>query len=138
MVEYTYCVMLKRAPHAAAGVEVIDFIYSDLSGDLTKGTYLGEIQKRPWPLKSKIWKPSYRHKKPEKDPLPLKTLALRRERQKHLVAQMTSRRDTELQQICAHERFEEQRRVKQQRMTAAMYLVESSTETSDSSSSSSS
>ena len=37
--------MLKRAPHAAAGVEVIDFIYSDLSGDLTKGTYLGEIHK---------------------------------------------------------------------------------------------
>ena len=135
--EHTYCVMLKRAPRAAAGVEVIDFIYSDLSGDLTLGTNLGEIQKRPWPLKSKIWKPSYRHKKPEKDPLPLKTLALRRERQKHLVAQMTSRRDTELQQILAHERFQEQRRVKQQRMTAAMYLVESSTETSDSSSSSS-
>ena len=45
MVEYTYCVMLKRAPHAAAGVEVIDFIYSDLSGDLTRGTNLGEIHK---------------------------------------------------------------------------------------------
>ena len=43
--EYTYCVMLKRAPHAAAGVEVIDFIYSDLSGDLTRGTNLGEIHK---------------------------------------------------------------------------------------------
>ena len=96
------------------------------------------MQKRPWPLKSKIWKSSYRNKKPEKDPLPLKTLALRRERQKHLVAQMTSRRDTKLQQICAQERFEERGRVKQQRMTAAMYLVESSTETSDSSSSSSS
>ena len=136
--EHTYCVMLKRAPHVAAGVEVIDFIYSDLSGDLTKGTYLGEIQKRPWLLKSKKWKQSYRNQKPEKDPLPLKTLALRRERQKHLVTQMTTRRDTELQQILAHERFQEQRRVKQQRMTAAMYLVESSTETSDSSSSSSS
>ena len=96
------------------------------------------MQKRPWLLKSKIWKPSYRNKKPEKDPLPLKTLALRRERQKHLVAEMTSRRDTELKQICAHERFVEQKRVKRQRMTAAMYLVESSTETSDSSSSSSS
>ena len=130
--------MLKRAPHAAAGVEVIDFIYSDLSGDLTKGTYLGEIQKRPWLLKSKKWKQSYRNQKPEKDPLPLKTLALRRERQKHLVAQMTSRRDTELQQICAHERFAEHKLVKRQRQTAVVYLVESSTETSDSSSSSSS
>ena len=138
MVEHTYCVMLKRAPHVAAGVEVIDFIYSDLSGDLTKGTYLGEIQKRPWPLKSKIWKPSYRHKKPEKDPLPLKTLALRHERQKHLATQMTNRHYTELKQILENERFQEQRRVKRERMTAAMYLMESSAETSDSSSSSSS
>ena len=136
--EHTYCVMLKRAPHAAAGVEVIDFIYSDLSGDLTKGTYLGEIQKRPWLLKSKKWKQSYRNQKPEKDPLPLKTLALRHERQKHLATQMTNRHYTELKQILENERFQEQRRVKQQRMTAAMYLVESSTETSDSSSSSSS
>ena len=136
--EHTYCVMLKRAPHAAAGVEVIDFIYSDLSGDLTKGTYLGEIQKRPWLLKSKKWKHSYRNQKPEKDPLPLKTLALRHERQKHLATQMTNRHYTELKQILENERFQEQRRVKQQRMTAAMYLVESSTETSDSSSSSSS
>ena len=96
------------------------------------------MQKRPWPVGGGEWKSSYRDKKPEKDPLPLKTLALRRERQKHLVTQMTTRRDTELQQILAHERFQEQRRVKQQRMTAAMYLVESSTETSDSSSSSSS
>ena len=135
--EHTYCVMLKRAPHAAAGVEVIDFIYSDLSGDLTKGTYLGEIQKRPWPMKSKTWKHSYRDLKPEKDPLPLKTLALRHERQKHLATQMTNRHYTELKQILENERFQEQRRVKQQRMTAAMYLVESSTETSDSSSSSS-
>ena len=136
--EYTYCVMLKRAPHAAAGVEVIDFIYSDLSGDLTKGTYLGEIQKRPWLLKSKKWKHSYRNQKPEKDPLPLKTLALRHERQKHLVTQMTTRHYTELQQILENERFQEQRRVKRERMTAAMYLMESSAETSDSSSSSSS
>ena len=45
LVEHTYCVMLKRAPRAAAGVEVIDFIYSDLSGDLTLGTNLGEIHK---------------------------------------------------------------------------------------------
>ena len=130
--------MLKRAPHAAAGVEVIDFIYSDLSGDLTKGTYLGEIQKRPWLLKSKKWKHSYRNQKPEKDPLPLKTLALRHERQKHLVTQMTTRHYTELQQILENERFQEQRRVKRERMTAAMYLMESSAETSDSSSSSSS
>ena len=138
MVEHTYCVMLKRAPHAAAGVEVIDFIYSDLSGDLTKGTYLGEIQKRPWLLKSKKWKHSYRNQKPEKDPLPLKTLALRHERQKHLATQMTNRHYTELKQILENERFQEQRRVKRERMTAAMYLVESSAETSDSSSSSSS
>ena len=136
--EHTYCVMLKRAPHAAAGVEVIDFIYSDLSGDLTKGTYLGEIQKRPWPMKSKKWKHSYRDLKPEKEPLPLKTLALRHERQKHLVTQMTTRHYTELKQILENERFQEQRRVKRERMTAALYLVESSAETSDSSSSSSS
>ena len=136
--EHTYCVMLKRAPHVAAGVEVIDFIYSDLSGDLTKGTYLGEIQKRPWPTRGKKWKHSYRDLKPEKEPLPLKTLALRHERQKHLATQMTYRHYTELKQILENERFQEQRRVKQQRMTAAMYLVESSTETSDSSSSSSS
>ena len=89
-------------------------------------------------MKSKTWKHSYRDLKPEKDPLPLKTLALRRERQKHLVTQMTNRHYTELKQILENERFQEHKRVKQQRMTAAMYLVESSTETSDSSSSSSS
>ena len=130
--------MLKRAPHAAAGVEVIDFIYSDLSGDLTKGTYLGEIQRRPWPTRGKKWNHSYRDRKPEKEPLPLKTLALRHERQKHLATQMTNRHYTELKQILENERFQEQRRVKRERMTAAMYLMESSTETSDSSSSSSS
>ena len=142
MIEYTYCIAVRKDPTQEWGVQVHNYVYSDrmLQRGQGPGTRLAPIRRRAWPTGDPGWRLSYRKTEPESEPLNLRALQRRLEKQAAYATGPTARRDAVVEKVRKLEAQAARSLAKagRQRKQAASLLGSSSSSASSDASSSSS
>ena len=94
MIEYTYCVAVRKDPTQEWGVQVYNYVYSDRMLQRGQGARLAPIRRRVWPTGDPGWRLSYRKTAPESEPLNARALQRHLEKQAAYATGPTARRDS--------------------------------------------
>ena len=94
MIEYTYCVAVRKDPTQEWGAQVYNYVYSDRMLQRGQGARLAPIRRRVWPTGGPGWRLSYRKTAPESEPLNARALQRRLEKQAAYATGPTARRDS--------------------------------------------
>ena len=140
MIEYTYCVAVRKDPTQEWGVQVYNYVYSDRMLQRGQGARLAPIRRRVWPTGDPGWRLSYSKTAPESEPLNARALQRRLEKQAAYATGPTARRDSVVEKVRKLEAQAARSLAKagrQQKQVASFLGSSSSSASSDASSSSS-